>query len=286
MVGAFLFAPMQINSVEGAHGTEAATTNGFAGGFVKQSRDRAVDELLRYPNDFALLTQIARRARWNTKGINLHGLALGEALIGDFRSLGMTERAYRTAKKRLEKAGLATFRATSRGTIATLAGKQVYDINLAACDGQNDRQTTSKRRTDDEQSDRQTTNNEEEKLVNKGKSNEQLSSPKAVSVDFDVAVIEGVYQAYPRKIGKSDALKAIAKVLAVLAKRPNSSDPAAWLLERVQTYAASPAGRQGKYTPYPTTWFSSGRYDDDPAEWQRHTASNHSVKMNTAIERF
>ena len=80
--------------------------------------------------------------------------------------------------------------------------------------------------------------------------------------------IEGIYQAYPKHIGKRAALKAIKTALDRIGKRkPPPDDPVAWLLERVQVFAASPKGSDGKFTPYPATWFNQDRFDDDPKEW-------------------
>lgn len=76
-----------------------------------------------------------------------------------------------------------------------------------------------------------------------------------------------IYAAYPRKVGKADALKAIDK--ALLRLRGVVPDPAEWLLGRVQAYAASPHVRttEHRFIPHPATWMNQGRYDDDPAEW-------------------
>ena len=82
--------------------------------------------------------------------------------------------------------------------------------------------------------------------------------------------IEAIYQAYPRKVAKAEALKAIGKAAARVKGRPETQgDPAAWLLGRVVAFAESPAGKAGTFTPHPATWFNKGRYDDDQAEWQR-----------------
>ncbi|HEX2972656.1 MAG TPA: hypothetical protein VHP11_10005 [Tepidisphaeraceae bacterium] len=92
--------------------------------------------------------------------------------------------------------------------------------------------------------------------------------PQSVSEDM-----QRIYDAYPRKVGKAAALKAIAKALAIIKTRPNKpADPVRWLLERVESFAKSPAGQQGKYTPHPATWFNQGRYDDDSNEWNSNNA--------------
>ena len=98
-------------------------------GFIKQSRGTEVDELMRFPFAFLLLTQIARRARRTTQTFNPHDLKPGEALIGDHQSIGASLQNYRTAKEQLARWKLATFQPTSRGTIATLIDTRVYDIN-------------------------------------------------------------------------------------------------------------------------------------------------------------
>jgi len=84
---------------------------------------------------------------------------------------------------------------------------------------------------------------------------------------------ENIYQAYPRRVGKSAALKAISKAIKRIAAgddQPDEGPPddaAAWLLTKTRQFADSPAGQQGTFTPYPGTWFNQSRYLDNPAEW-------------------
>jgi len=113
-------------------------------GFLKLVKSSITEELMAEPACFMLLTQIAYRARrMNNHSIN--GLMPGEALIGDYRKVGLTEQKYRTAKKKLEMWGLITTRATNRGTVAKLVGKQVFDINLEVSNEEkNERITTNK----------------------------------------------------------------------------------------------------------------------------------------------
>jgi uncharacterized protein YdaU (DUF1376 family) len=84
--------------------------------------------------------------------------------------------------------------------------------------------------------------------------------------------VEAIYQAYPRKVGKQAALKAIDKAVEQVAKANGwpIRDAQEFLFERTQAYARSPAGNDGEYTPHPATWFNRGSYDDDPAEWRRN----------------
>lgn len=80
--------------------------------------------------------------------------------------------------------------------------------------------------------------------------------------------IEAIYSAYPRKVGRDSALKAIAKAAATV--------PPAELLAKTKAYAAAvatwpPGDRQ--FIPHPATWFNRGSYADDPAEWTRDSAA-------------
>jgi len=86
------------------------------------------------------------------------------------------------------------------------------------------------------------------------------------------ALAEEIYAQYPRRVGKQDALRAIAKAIQIIAKRNHGGDlraTAEWLKGIVVRYANSPQGmREDKqFTPYPATWFNDGRYDDDESEW-------------------
>lgn len=82
-----------------------------------------------------------------------------------------------------------------------------------------------------------------------------------------------IYAAYPRHVGVQAAVKAIGKALIRIHGRNGVDDCAAWLLARVQSYAKSPAGNAGQFTPLPATWFNQDRFDDDDREWQRRDAN-------------
>jgi hypothetical protein len=79
-----------------------------------------------------------------------------------------------------------------------------------------------------------------------------------------------IYGAYPRKVNRPAAFRAIEKALA-------AGVPAATLLERTQSYAAAVAGwpaafrftREGRdVVPHPATWFNAEGYADDEETWQ------------------
>lgn len=90
-----------------------------------------------------------------------------------------------------------------------------------------------------------------------------------------------VYYAYPRRVGKAAAVKAInaaaARLWAEGERRPYEI-----LLEATTAYAASPAGQKPlewngpDYRPHPRTFFSQDRHLDDRAEWQKRNGGDSS----------
>lgn len=105
-------------------------------------------------------------------------------------------------------------------------------------------------------------------------------------------LVEAIYAAYPRKAARAAALKAISAAL-VKASQPGhegNANPAAWLLARVEAYAASPAGRSppkdaGDFRPHPATWFNQERYHDDPAEWQHPNGASDAQNRSRNTQR-
>jgi hypothetical protein len=75
---------------------------------------------------------------------------------------------------------------------------------------------------------------------------------------------ERIYAAYPRKVGRKTALRAITAALRGM--------PSSELLAKVQAYKQAtdtwPANER-QFIPYPSTWFNRGSYADDPKEWER-----------------
>jgi hypothetical protein len=114
------------------------------------------------------------------------------------------------------------------------------------------------------------------------------ASPKredATSQKRDIA--EELYQAYPRKVGKAAAKRAIDRTLKTLRARaaapPEGGSWGDWLLSIVNAYAEARRAVTSRdpeairYTPHPAKWFNAGRYDDDPRESERERASNRST---------
>ncbi len=76
--------------------------------------------------------------------------------------------------------------------------------------------------------------------------------------------VEEVYAAYPRKVGKGQAIRAIRAALKLAGFEV--------LLAATQAYANavgawSESDRQ--FVPYPATWFNGRRWEDDRSTWAR-----------------
>ena len=131
-------------------------------GYIQLNRSHETYELLKDPDAFDLLSTIALRAK-RTGDFNVHNLQVGQALIGDYENCGLTERRYRTAKQKLQKWGLATFKGTNKGTIATILDEGIYNINIKDNDEQGDESKTDRRQASDEQA---TTNKNDKNYKN------------------------------------------------------------------------------------------------------------------------
>jgi len=71
---------------------------------------------------------------------------------------------------------------------------------------------------------------------------------------------EEIYQAYPRKVGKGNAVKAIEKALRKI--------DCETLLAIVKRYADKISWQDKQFIPHPATWFNGERWKDDPTEWE------------------
>ena len=150
--------------------------------YIKCYRSDEANELLAANNKaFLLLFQIATRAK-RTSSFNRYNLDIGEALVGDFKEIGLTEGQYRQAKKFLAKHRFATFKATNKGTIAKLVNTDIFDPNLENNNGQHNTPATNKQRASNEP----TTTNKNDKKENNDK-NEKFS-PNVRIIDLKDAI--------------------------------------------------------------------------------------------------
>ena len=111
--------------------------------------------------------------------------------------------------------------------------------------------------------------NNEERLTDFKTNTSRSSKPD----DEEISEVEAVYAAYPRHVGKRNAIQAIEKAADVLLRERKSHlnsrlNALSFLKERASAFAASRAGQRGQMTPHPATWFERGSYMDDPEEWE------------------
>ncbi len=93
-----------------------------------------------------------------------------------------------------------------------------------------------------------------------GKTAEQVATEQA----------EALYEAYPRKIGRKDALK---KIRTALKKATFDT-----LLKGVESYAAAKRGTEPDFIAYPATWFHQERWNDKPETTTSRHDSKHASK--------
>lgn len=113
-------------------------------GWVKLQRGEDVEQLIKAaPLAFVLAAVIALRARFKA-GLNpINKLSQGQCFLGDYRHYGMSLQQYRTAKAQLQKWGFATFKATSKGTIARLMDTRLFDVLYLPANKQGNKQPTN-----------------------------------------------------------------------------------------------------------------------------------------------
>jgi hypothetical protein len=90
-----------------------------------------------------------------------------------------------------------------------------------------------------------------------------------------------IYAAYPRKVGKDAALKAITT-------RIKEGVATEHLLERVNAFSDAVSRwpkHARRFIPHPSTWFNEGRFEDDPAEWERGDGARPEKEADPLAER-
>jgi hypothetical protein len=148
---------------------------GMKNGYIqlkRESEDKVYQIMKKHYPSYLLLNQIAYRARWKNQLNDHENLQLNEALIGDNKTIGISNRQYRTAKVNLSKWHFSTFKETNKGTIATLLDSSIFDINSNQSDNQDDKRPTSTRQAPD----KHPTTKEKDKKDKKEKKRERKNS--------------------------------------------------------------------------------------------------------------
>jgi len=154
----------------------------MSSGFIKLQRNVETWEVLKDKNAFLLLTVIALRARRNND-FNKHDLLAGQALLGDYRNYGLSEQQYRTAKHKLQRWGFATFKATNRGTVATLTDTRIYDAHIE-----------DEQRTEQQSGNGQTTTNKNEKNYTSFSQPKKKYGPKSLELRLAILLFDLIKQ--------------------------------------------------------------------------------------------
>ena len=208
-------------------------------GFIKLHREN-LQELLKYPFAYSLLTQIALRAK-RDGDIGFNNLAEGEAFIGDYKTIGATQRQYRTAKQRLKEWNLATFKATNKGTIAKLTDARVFDINLQT-ERQAERQASDKQHCMDNVTDPVTPATTNKEIKNKEIKNKEIKKTKAKKDFFGLCVNEKIdkkllkeFLGMRKEIKKPATERALKIILKKLGKFKNPNEALKKSIVRVWT---------------------------------------------------
>ena len=96
-----------------------------------------------------------------------------------------------------------------------------------------------------------------------------------------------IYSAYPRKVAKRAATKAITFALTRLHdgefndKAMEWEDAFKFLVAKTRQYAESPAGNRETLTPHPSTFYNQSRYLDNEIEWYRMTPEETKTHRNS-----
>ncbi len=135
------------------------------------------------------------------------------------------------------------------------------------------------RTTNEQQMNNKRTTNEHVQTQKNIKNIKNTNSDKAKEINDQC---EQLYQAYPKKVAKQAAMKAIKKAL--------SSVGFDVLFESVTAYAKSQEGRPDKnYIPAAGPWFNQGRWEDDRItweEWKSKCGYNHQQNNRTTRQGF
>lgn len=94
---------------------------------------------------------------------------------------------------------------------------------------------------------------------------------KQKAISPEAQEIVAIYNAYPRKVGRPVALKAIVRAIDRIKKKATKIDAAEWLFDRTCEYAQSVAGKDMQYIPHPATWFNQERYNDAIEDFTEET---------------
>ena len=239
--------------------------------FLKLMRSGITEQLVQHPNAFAVLTLVALRAR-RTGERRLDGLQEGEAMLGDYASLGLTRQQYRTILSNLQAWHLITIRTTNKGTIAKLCNSDVYDINSEASNqpatsdqpAPNQRPTTNKKdkkeRKKEDSSFQSESGPAEPMEVVEGEEGEAdllLAKKKQPQRTAEPEHFAAFWQVYPRKEARATALTSFRKL-----SEEEQANAAGWARDFFARRSDWLGPNGEDFRPHPSTWLNKRRWTD------------------------
>ena len=178
------------------------------------------------------------------------------------KDIGISTQQLRTSLGKLKSTGEITIKSTSKGTKITLCNYDSYQDMQPA-----DQPTSNQQVTNDQPASNHSIRKKEgEKVI---KEDNQPSVESELFENPEQVKPEDIYQAYPKKVGKGSAIKAIKKAIKTI--NPNE------LLEIVKVYSTKVDGQDKKFIPHPSTWFNDMRWEDDQSTWEKPTFSQQTT---------
>jgi hypothetical protein len=104
----------------------------------------------------------------------------------------------------------------------------------------------------------------------------QKQKQKQKKMEEDISPERKIYDAYPKKVGRPDAFRAISKALRDVDFEV--------LLRATSDYAEAMKDCDRKFIPYPQKWFNSQRYNDDPETWGCHKSDDSAHDLRLKLE--
>lgn len=184
------------------------------------------------------------------------------------RELGLHPSSVYRAFDRLTAMGCITVEANRVRTIVTVCNWSSYQEQKEG-DRTSPEQDASKDRTSSEQEANtiQQGNKETREQVSK-KTRPAAKTPAALGYPDD---FERFWKVYPRHEKKGATARIWETILKRLQeeRQQDRETVVDYLVQRAEEFSRSPAGKAGQYTPHPSTWLSTRRFEDDDADWKR-----------------